>query len=301
VLPLARAARVVVVLDPDLVPTSLLRRLPGPRSRRRAVVVDISEDYLPLLRDRSWATGAAGLGARAVAASAERLARYADLTVVADEHVPPAQARRRLVVRNLPDLSHLPAAGERDPQPRAVYVGDVRRSRGVRTMLTALESAPAWSLDVVGLVSAEDEAWVDAWHARSSAARRVRFHGRLPPAEAWTYAAGAWAGLALLEQTPAFERALPSKVYEYLACGLAVVTTPLPRPSELVLTSGAGVVVRSVGEVSDTLNRWSDDPDIVDRMREAARDWAAQHLSGPSPYDELAAEVVALVRANERK
>jgi glycosyltransferase involved in cell wall biosynthesis len=288
----------VLVLDPDLVPAALLRRLAG---RRRAVVVDMSEDYLPLLRDRSWATGAAGLGARSVAWSADRLARYADVTVVADEHVPPPRARRRRVVRNLPDLSHLPAATERDARPRAVYVGDVRRSRGLRTMLTALESATAWSLDIVGLVSAEDEAWVEAWHARSSAAGRVRFHGRLPPAQSWTYAAGAWAGLALLEQTPAFERALPSKVYEYLACGLAVVTTPLPRASELVVTSGAGVVVRSAAEVSDTLNRWSDDPGIVDRMREAARGWAQQHLSGPSPYDELAAEVVALVRANERK
>src|SRR5439155_8086114 len=271
----------------DLVPAALARRL----LRRGAAVVDMSEDYQSLLHDRAWATGVVGAGARAVAWVAAGLAGHADLTVVADEHVPPAHARHRVVVRNLPDPRHLPPPGPRDEHPRALYVGDVRRSRGLRTMLEALEGAPAWTLDVVGPVAASDSSWLRDWFDRSQAAGRVRFHGRLSPDRAWAFAAGAWAGLMLLEQTPAFVAALPSKLYEYLACGLAVMTTPLPRASEVVVTSGAGVVVRDAAEVSATLNRWSDDPNGVDRLREAARAWAERNLSGPSPCDELAAEV----------
>jgi glycosyltransferase involved in cell wall biosynthesis len=291
VLALSARGRVVLTLDPELVPGAYLRRL----VRRGPAVVDVHEDYLALLDDRSWARGAAGAGARAVARAANGLAGRVDLTVVADEHVPPATARHRLVVRNLPDLGHLPAPVPRDATPRAVYIGDVRRSRGLVTMLEAVAAAPDWSLDVVGPVAAADQDWLDRWMATEPAAARVRLHGRRPPQESWRFAAGAWAGLALLDDTPAFTAAVPTKLYEYLACGLALVTTPLPRVVELVGTSGAGVVAADAGDVSATLNAWSRDPQALDRCQQAAREWAARHLAGPSPYDVLAARVVELV------
>ena len=43
----------------------------------------------------------------------------ADLTVVADAHVPPAGARRRMVLRNLPYGGYLPEPSAPDAQPRA--------------------------------------------------------------------------------------------------------------------------------------------------------------------------------------
>ena len=110
-------------------------------------------------------------------------------------------------------------------------------------MLAAVEAAPGWELDVVGPVAAADRAWLDDWFATSPAASRVRFHGRKPPKQAWALARGAWVGLSLLDDTPAFRDAVPSKLYEYLAAGLAVVTTPLPRAAAIVTESAAGVVV----------------------------------------------------------
>lgn len=294
-LALGARGRVVLTLDPDLVPGAYVRHV----LRRGPVVVDVHEDYLALLEDRAWAHGAAGVGARAVARAANALAGRVDLTLVADGHVPPVRARHRLVVRNLPDLRHLPEPQPREPEPRAVYIGDVRRSRGLVTMLESVEGAPGWTLDVVGPVSGADRAWLDRWVATSPAAGRVRLHGRRPPREAWQVAAGAWAGMVLLEDTPAFAASVPTKLYEYLACGLAVLTTPLPRMAELVEASGAGAVVRDAAQASATLNAWSEEPRTVDRCQAAARAWAAEHLAGPSPYDEMAAVVAGLVRASE--
>ncbi len=292
-LPWQARGSVVLTLDPDLVPAAVLRRA----LRRGATVVDVHEDYAALLRDRGWAHGVVGAGARMVAAGGSTLARHADVTVVADEHVPPQRARRRVVVRNLPDLSALPAPGPRGPQPRALYVGDVRRSRGLQTMLAALEAAPGWTLDVVGPVAAADSGWLADWSRRSPAADRLRMHGRLGPAQAWALAEGAWAGLALLEDTPAFGQALPTKVYEYLACGLAVLATPLSRTAELLTASGAGVLAADAAQAGAALNRWSADTDGLERCREAARGWAEEHLSGSSPYDELADVVAGLLPA----
>jgi len=143
-----------------------------------------------------------------------------------------------------------------------------------------------------------DQPWLDRWHATSSeqVRNRIRFHGRLDPQKAWALAEGAWAGLVLLDDTPAFREAVPSKLYEYLAVGLAVVATPLPRMAELVTESRAGQVVTDPAAASATLRRWSEQYDELLEARRGARDWAKLHLTGASPYDELAGEIRALVR-----
>ncbi|MBV9097621.1 MAG: glycosyltransferase, partial [Frankiaceae bacterium] len=204
-------------------------------------------------------------------------------------------ARQRLVVRNLPDLTALPAPAAREPEPRAVYVGDVRRSRGLVTMLTALESAPEWSLDVVGPVAAADQPWLDGWLATSAAASRLRLHGRLPPARAWQVASGAWVGLSLLDDTPAFRDAVPSKLYEYAAVGLPSLATPLPRVVDLLTESGAGVVVADAAATADEMRAFAADPARLDALRERALAWAASLTAAGSPYDDWAAQVARLV------
>jgi len=293
-LPARARGQVLVTLDPDLVPAARLSRALRPGRR---LVVDVHEDYLALLSDRAWATGPAGLVARVWARSATALSRGADLTAVADDHVPPLEAADRMVVRNLPDFRLLPAPHQPGAVPRALYVGDVRESRGLTAMLWAIEAAPGWELDVVGPVAPHSIPAVERWKATSPAADRVRFHGRMPPARAWELARGAWVGLALLESTRAFAEAIPSKVYEYLACGLPVVTTPLPRAAELVGGQGAGAVAADGEAAGRILSAWSGaDAEGYRRARAAALDWSAAHRGGPTPYDELAEAVAALLR-----
>jgi len=285
------AARVLVVLDPELVLSALVWRT----LRRGRVVVDVHEDYVALLRDREWARGLRRLIAASLARSATAMAGRADLTVVADAHVPPSRARRRVVVRNVAPRVDLPAAGRRDPTPRALYVGDLRTSRGLRRMVDAIVTVPPWRLDLVGPIAASDEAWLAA-ALRRPGGERIQVHGRLPPMPSWEFARGAWVGLSVLDQTSAFVDALPTKVYEYLGCGLAVVSTPLPRVAALLRESGGGVVIGSVEELAHTLRRWSDQPESVDEYRSAARAWAAASLPTTSEFDVLAAATAALVK-----
>jgi glycosyltransferase involved in cell wall biosynthesis len=292
-LPWRARGRVLVTLDPDLIPAARLRR---GLSRRRRLSVDIHEDYVALLADRAWARGAVGVLAKRWARIAVGLSRSADLTVVADTHVPPLRADHRLVVRNLPDLGHLPRPAEPDGRPRALYVGDVRESRGLFTMLGALELAPDWELDIVGPVAPRDRARLAEWQAASPAAARVRMHGRKPPQAAWRLAAGAWVGLSLLSSTPAFEDAIPSKIYEYLSCGLPVLTSPVRRAAELVERVGAGAVAAGPEEAAAALNAWSaHDREGFELRRKAALEWSRRDLAGANPHDEFAAAVADLV------
>ena len=287
---------VLVTLDPDLIPAARAKRL---FSNGRRLAVDLHEDYVALLDDRAWAKGAAGKVAKVWARSAISLSRRADLTVVADQHVPPAEATRRLVVRNLPDMSLLPERGALDGIPRALYVGDVRESRGLFTMLEAVEQAPEWHLDVVGPVAARDKERLAAWLASSPAAERVKMHGRMPPAAAWQLARGAWVGMSLLHSTPAFEDAIPSKIYEYLACGMPVLSSPIKRAAELVGQAGAGAIVADAAAAGAQLRAWSGESRAeFQLMRKAANEWAVRDL-GTNPHD-LFAQAVAELAAEAR-
>ncbi len=287
--------RVLVALDPD----SLVAAFVIGRARRRGVVADVHEDYAALLQDRSWATGWRGRIARRVVGLATATARRSDLAIVADEHVPPASGRSRLVLRNIPYLGLLPPFRAEDPQQqRALYIGDVRASRGLWSMIEAIEGAPGWTLDIVGAVARDDAARLDAYQLDGPARDRVRVHGRRPPREAWSLAREASCGLTLLEDTAAFRAALPSKLYEYVACGLPVIVTDLPRQRGFVETWGAGAIVppgKDAGpRAAEVLRYWAEHPEALDSIRGSSARFRGEATQWTGEYQAMA-EAVARI------
>jgi glycosyltransferase involved in cell wall biosynthesis len=232
-----------------------------------------------------------GFSAKIIAKLATFAAARADLTTVADTQVPPQKAKNRFVLKNLPDYSLLTNSGEMSAQPRAIYVGDVRKSRGLQMMLEAAELAPRWRFDIVGNISEADSEFVKNWLETSSASARVVFHGRLAPQESWKFAQGAWVGLTLLEPTPAFVEAVPSKLYEYAATGLATISTSLPRCVELLKQSGGGITADRASDVAKILNGWAEDNEQLLKFRESALTWAKSALNSDEQYAAFAREV----------
>ena len=285
-LPFMARGEVIIAIDPDL---SLPLLIAG-NARQRKVVCDVHEDYVSLLRDRNWAKGLVGLIARKIARDATKIAAEADLTIVADEHVPPLNAKNRIVVRNLPDFTIIHPTESFDKSPRAIYIGDVRKSRGLHSMLAAMESAPHWRLDVVGPVAPVDQIYVDQWLASSPARERVHFYGRCAPVESWRIARGAWVGLSILDSTPAFLEAVPSKIYEYAAAGLAIISSPLPRV--VALLEGGGAFASTPGEIASALEWWSAHPEEWRSARMAS----SQIVESGDPYSPFAERIRALLR-----
>ncbi|MEN9325576.1 MAG: hypothetical protein RL414_1330 [Actinomycetota bacterium] len=280
-IPLFARGDVWVIVAPDLLPTAwVIGKLRG-----KKIVADVHEDYVQLLKDRAWAKGWVGLVAKVVAHLATRLAAASDMTSVADKHVPPFTAKKRVVVRNLPDQSLLTMSSDLSPTPTAIYIGDVRKSRGLFTMLDAAELAPTWKFEIIGNLSAADADAVLQWKSRNpETASRVNFHGRLAPRDAWKFAGDAWVGLTLLESTPAFVEAVPSKLYEYMSAGLATISTPLPRCVSLISESKGGSIAASAEEVAHSLNQWSSHPDEIRAIRQQAKQWADSNLDSEREY-----------------
>lgn len=287
--------RVMLALDPD----SLVACYLVGRARRRRVVADVHEDYAALLVDRSWAAGWKGRVARRVVGIATIVAERSDLVIVADEHVPPERGRSRLVLRNVPYLGLLPGFRPDDPRrQRALYIGDVRASRGLWSMIEAVEGAPGWTLDIVGAVAPGDLDRLEVYQREGPARDRVRVHGRKPPREAWSLARDASCGFTLLEDTPAFRAALPSKLYEYVACGLPVIVTDLPRQRRFVESWGAGAVVPpgplAGPRASQVLRDWTAHPDALDAIRAASSRFQGEATEWASEYRAVAEAVARL-------
>lgn len=293
--PWCTRADVVMTLDPDTAVAAFL----ATRVRRTRWVADVHEDYKALLKDRSWVPTPLLSVLRSAVGLLNRLIAHADLVVVADEHVPPHRAAHRTIMRNEPDFSMLPDVRDHRPHGpwRCVHIGDNRTSRGLKTMVNAVaatvDDAEPWLLDIVGPVAAGDQTWFQERMTHADT-RHITHHGRLEPTKAWEVAAGADVGLCLLASTPAFADAMPSKVYEYLGCGVPAVATPLPRVEELLHRTGAGTIVEGVGETAAALRRFASDPVWRAELVSAAHEAALVARERRNTYDVTVQSILAL-------
>lgn len=268
---------VLVVVDPDLFPLALAARW---ARRAKIVVCDVHEDFGAVASDRSWIRPFLRPFVRSGVGFMLWCAARADITLVADTHVPPTAARNRHVVTN--DVAAFVRRANPPTPLRAVYVGDIRRSRGCFEIAEAVRASPPWSLDMVGPIADQGERV--ALEEIAAGCGRITLWGREDPHRSWEIAAQSSVGLCILDATPAFTETVPTKVYEYLASGMAVIASPLPRVRELLTETGAGVIASDRYELAAILRRWAEEPAEMATFRSASRSWAAELRDG-DPLD----------------
>lgn len=298
-LPFTQHSDLIVAIDPELfVPALILKR-----ARRCRVIADVHEDFASLATDHDrWGPRLS----RALIANGARLAVNAaaqcDATVVADAHLPPLRARRRVVGRNLADPADFEVESfdamsdtARHTGPlRAVYAGDLTPQRGLDAMLDGVVASPATTLDLFG----PDRQWARAAieRAESESAGRIRYRGLLPHSELVVELPSYQVGLSLLHRIPSYDAAMPSKIYEYQAAGLATITSNLPRCADAVRDTNGGTIIggsveRWAGHLTTALNDYGADAQLLAAQRRNARR-AAIARAGDS--DSLAAAVRSL-------
>jgi glycosyltransferase involved in cell wall biosynthesis len=225
--------------DPELMPWGLLLRLSGAR-----VVYDahehlpddiLSKHYLPtgLLGPVSFVAGrcellaARGLSA-VVAATPEILRRFRE--------VPALTAG----VYNFPLADELLRTVDWDSREvQACYVGGISVNRGVRELAAAagqcqtriVLAGPLWD----GL-TLEQAAIMPGWS-------RVSYRGVIPRDQVADVMGRSRVGLVTLLPTPSHVNSLPTKLFEYMSAGIAVVASDFPLWREIVTATGCGLCV----------------------------------------------------------
>lgn len=254
---------VLLLHDPELL---LAAALAQPRT---PVVWDVHEDLAASLGDKPWLPAAVRPVARQVACLVERWAE-ARCSLILAEHGYRARFRRdHAVVPNYPPLPPVDPGAPRSR--RVVYLGRVSRLRGAAELVEVGRRLRRHGIavQVVGPVDDDVRAPLEEAHEEGS----LELLGFVPNAQALAMLDGALAGLSLLHDHPNYRHSLPTKVLEYQAAGVPVVSTPLPAAVEVLESSGGGVVVPfgDVDAVVEAIVMMHDDAELARRYGRAGR------------------------------
>jgi glycosyltransferase involved in cell wall biosynthesis len=275
---------IVIVRDLPLAPAALLA------SRGRwPVVLDMAENYPAMIAD-IWTDGRAGpldvlvRNPRIVAAVERFTVRHAAhiLTVVEESKerverlgVP---AHRVSVVSNTPPISRVaPLAPRMSGEPlRIVYLGLIEKHRGVEELLLAARELAAagveFALDMVG--DGKDYGYMRRRAADLRlTAPRVVFHGRLPHGNAIAILRRAHVGVVPHHARESWNTTIPNKLFDYMAAGLAVVSSDAAPAARIIRETGAGLLFDS-GDATDLAQKLRQlrDLSVWDRYRRSGQE-----------------------------
>ena len=117
------------------------------------------------------------------------------------------------------------------PRPWLGYVGAINEKIDLELLLQVARAYPNASLALVGPVRLQAAADVAAYEALR-AQPNVRFVGQVPMERVPVFMAACDVGLLPYKRNDWTRNIHPLKLYEYLACGLAVIATDIPSVHE---------------------------------------------------------------------
>lgn len=224
---------VVLLHDPEL-----LLAVAGTRVE---AAWDVHEDAAAAVVAKAYVPA---LARRAVVAVVRAVERWAErrMPLLLAEHAYQDRFRRRHEV--VPNVVVVPQEVQPPGSDRVVYLGSITLERGARELVAAAQmitrvTGGAVRTHVLGPAHGAAEAVVSAAHEAGT----VTWHGFVPNDAALAMLDGALAGLSLLHDLPNYRHSMPTKILEYMAHGVPVITTPLPVAVDVVERAGGGVVV----------------------------------------------------------
>ena len=245
------------------------------------VVLDLAENYPAMLRSR-WEAGRmrpidAIVRNPGLARLVERwvLPRVDHVLVVIEEAgsrlVAHGLAPERLtVVSNTPSLERLARSRRRAIAPDAplhvVYLGLMEETRGVRILLDAAALLARRAVPFrLTLYGGGRELPDFRAHARALGltASQADFRGHVPNAEALAALPEADVGVIPHFADESWHTTVPNKLFDYMAAGLAVVTSDARPAARIIRETGAGLVYRhpDVAELARAITALVD-PDV---------------------------------------
>ncbi|MGH3390388.1 MAG: glycosyltransferase family 4 protein [Actinomadura sp.] len=228
-----RDADLLLIHDPEL-----LLLLPFLR-HRPLTVWDVHEDTASALVSKAWLPYPLRFVLHPLVRAGEKAAERRLRLLLAEEGYRSRFRRPHPVV---PNTTYVPAATPEPPgTDRVVYLGHLSAARGVEDLIeTARLLAPEGiRIELIGGADPQSTRLI----REAEADGLVRWHGYRSNDEALSMIDGALAGLSLLHDLPNYRHSMPTKVIEYMARGIPVVTTPIPPAATVVTESGSGLVV----------------------------------------------------------
>jgi len=240
--------------DPELLPF-----VPVFKNQTSAsVVYDVHEDVRSQIGKKSWIPAPLKSGIRGCFDITERsILPLIDAVILAEDgykSIPIYQDCN--VVRNYPKLDAAIESraieqldrqrGENEPI-RLVYLGGISRARGAQELVKLVDeihSEHDLSFTFIGEFQSKEFEKTILNQVRNKGVESViEFTGRLPFDEAMQRLLTADIGYAILHKEPNFIDSLPTKLFEYMMCGLPVIISDVDKWEHIVTEHDCGIAV----------------------------------------------------------
>jgi glycosyltransferase involved in cell wall biosynthesis len=281
-------ADLLLIHDPEL-----LLALP-PRRKRPPAVWDVHEDTAAALGTKPWLPRPFRPAAAAAVRATERLAERYMYLILAEHGYVPRFTRPHPVV---PNTTYVPDAVPPGRDLRVVYLGHLSPDRGAGDMIemASLLRPDGITVELIGPADGRARALIEPAQAEGL----LTWHGFVPNDRALPMLDGALAGLSLLHDEPNFRHSLPTKVVEYMARGVPVVTTPLPAAAGLAADHDCGFVVPFADPraAADAVRKLAADPSLRAEMGRRGHEAARSGLGWPGDARAFVAQLETWAKA----
>ena len=163
-------------------------------------------------------------------------------------------------VLNMPDVGYLIGLDtDQKYEPEAIaYVGGVSPDRGSMVMLEAIallqNKGLKCSFHCIGPADTEHQNELKD-KIENMQLNDIYIYGYMVPTQAWEIIRKCHVGMAILKPDPNFLESYPTKLFEYMALGIPVITSNFPLYKEVVERNNCGYCVNpeSIHDIADAM------------------------------------------------
>ena len=228
--------------DPDLLIAGLFLKL----STGKPVIYDNHDPYIEAILQREWLP----LWSRSIVST---LFGVIEKTIAANLVVIVANERqcqrfpKATLIRNYPDLTAFESQLEPPTRKQEViYAGSLSEARGMFDLIKiaeALKPTPT-VISVLGPIPNQQlEDQVKHMVAQKQLEPMIKFEGRVPYDQIVSRLRHASVGIIPFQDVPDHAIIIPTKLFEYAACGLPVVASDLPPIRQYMTEMNCGLLV----------------------------------------------------------
>ena len=274
--------------DPELLPVGILLKL----LTRGKVIYDVHEDYSEKIPRKTWLKSRT---LKRIASAAysffERMAVTSldHIIAVTDDIAAKYPAKKTTVIKNYVSLEMLdavPPAKIDKTVPAAVYGGRLSLDRGAADMVNAVE-----------MLGGEVELWLlGRWDAgvreyceTLPGWRYTRYLGAVTIEEATGIYKAADIGMHCVQNNDFYLRGIPTKMFEYAACGIPAVISRSPHWEKMFDRFALYSEPENPVSIADCLKQLTGDSDLRTAMGQRARQFVMEERSWEGEAQKLIA------------
>jgi glycosyltransferase involved in cell wall biosynthesis len=269
----------VHLVDPELLPLGILLKL----TTRSAVIFDAHEDYVEFIKHKHYLHGFVSrlmsLGIKLLLAFS---ARVLDGMIFADQGTADTLNMpefKKGFFYNFPMLSLFPETPTdwSDRRYDVVYLGTMSRTSGIFVMLQAIallaQKRPRVRCLFIGEPGGYLKEEVTAHVRQLNIESNVEFTGRVPHGQVPGRLQNCRVGLIGLMNLPKFHKNIATKMFEYMACAIPIVSSDLPPERRFMNDPEHGLFVppEDPKSMADAIDRILSDPEMAARMARNCR------------------------------